>query len=239
VKLLCRLYDPDRGRVSVDGVDLRELRPDGPGGWHQRVSAVFQDYVQLELPAYDNIAYGALHRRDDAEAVAEAARLAGADNVIGRLEDGWSTFLSRQFSGGTQLSGGEWQRLALARALFAVRAGAGVLVLDEPTAALDVRGEAEVYERFLELTRGVTTIVISHRFSTVRRADSIAVLEGGRVIERGTHKELVDAGGRYATMYRLQAERFQTAPTRATGRAGRSGRPPSGATSRGNGAARA
>jgi ATP-binding cassette, subfamily B, bacterial len=205
VKLLCRLYDPDAGAVTVDGIDLRELSPES---WHRRVAAVFQDFVQFELPAYDNVAYGALHRRQDGEAVAEAARLAGADHIVGRLEHGWATPLSRQFTGGTQLSGGEWQRLALARALFAIRAGAGLLILDEPTAALDVRGEAEVYERFLEITRGVSTIVVSHRFSTVRRADRIVVIEGGRVIEDGTHRQLLAADGRYATMYRLQATRF-------------------------------
>jgi ATP-binding cassette subfamily B protein len=208
IKLLCRLYDPDRGTVTVDGIGLREYAPDS---WHRRIGAVFQDYVQFELPAYDNIAYGALHRRDEREAVTEAARLAGAEGVVERLTDGWSTPLSRELTGGTQLSGGEWQRLALARALFAVRAGAGVLILDEPTAALDVRGEAEVYARFLELTRGATTIVVSHRFSTVRRADRIVVIEHGSVIEDGTHSELVSLGGRYATMYKLQAMRFGAA----------------------------
>jgi ATP-binding cassette, subfamily B, bacterial len=209
VKLLCRLYDPDGGRITVDGVDLRDLQPDGPEGWHRRVAAVFQDYVQFELSARDNVAFGSLPHADDDESVAEAARLAGADRVVTRLASGWATPLSRQFSSGTQLSGGEWQRLALARALFAVRTGgAGVLVLDEPTAALDVRGEAEVYERFLEVTRGTTTIVISHRFSTVRRADSIVVVDRGRVVEAGTHSTLMAGGGRYATMYRLQAARF-------------------------------
>jgi len=140
--------------------------------------------------------------------VKRAARLAGAGALIERLPAGWDTTLSCAFSGGTQLSGGEWQRLALSRALFAVNAGASILILDEPTAAMDVRGEAEVYERFLELTRGVTTIVISHRFSTVRRADRIVVIERGRVIEDGNHTELLAAGGRYARMYRLQASRF-------------------------------
>jgi ATP-binding cassette subfamily B protein len=209
VKLLARLYDPQAGRITVDGQDLREI---APGSWHRRVAAIFQDFVQFELTAYDNVAFGALARTGDRAAVAQAAERAGAERVVQRLTDGWQTPLSRQLKGGAQLSGGEWQRLALARALFAVNAGAGVLVLDEPTASLDVRGEAEVYEKFLELTRGVTTIVISHRFSTVRRADRIVVLEGGRVIEDGTHDELVRAGGRYATMYALQAARFEEAP---------------------------
>jgi len=205
VKLLARLYDPDHGRITVDGIDLREL---APHAWHRRIAAIFQDFTQFELSAEDNVAFGALDRRADRAAVERAAQQAGAGPVVGRLARGWQTPLSRQFSAGTQLSGGEWQRLALARALFAVQAGAGVLVLDEPTASLDVRGEAEVYERFLELTRGVTTIVISHRFSTVRRADRIVVLEHGSVVEDGSHDALIAAGGRYATMYALQAARF-------------------------------
>lgn len=205
VKLLCRFYDPQVGHILVDQTDLRRFAPED---WHRRVAAIFQDYVQFGLSAYDNIAFGALHRRDDRDLVMEAARLAGADEFVERLPRGWDTVLSNEFTEGTQLSGGQWQRLALARALFAVRAGAGVLILDEPTAALDVRGEADVYERFLELTRGTTTIVISHRFSTVRRADSIAVLEHGKVVERGTHDELITAGGLYARMYALQASRF-------------------------------
>ena len=205
VKLLCGLYQPDRGAITVDGTDLRGF---DPSSWRRRIAAVFQDFVQFELSAYDNVAYGALRNRDDHAGVAEAAALAGATQVVDRLSGGWSTPLSRQFSDGAQLSGGEWQRLALSRALFAVRSGAGVLILDEPTAALDVRGEAEVYERFLELTRGTTTIVISHRFSTVRRADRIVVIEGGRVVEDGNHEQLLAAGGRYSTMYWLQAKRF-------------------------------
>ena len=205
VKLLGRLYDPDGGRILVDGVPLTEL---DPAAWRTRLAPVFQDFLQLEVSAYDNVAFGALGRADDRDGVVRAGELAGALPVVARLEHGWNTVLSREFTGGTQLSGGEWQRLALARALFAVQCGAGVLVLDEPTAAMDVRGEAEVYDRFLELTRGVTTIVISHRFSTVRRADRIVVVEHGRVIEDGTHESLVPAGGLYASMYELQAARF-------------------------------
>ena len=205
VKLLARLYDPDAGRIVVDGTPLTEL---DPASWRRRLAPVFQDFLQLEVSAHDNVAFGSLAHRDDEAGVRRAGDLAGAGVVIDRLPDGWQTMVSREFTGGTQLSGGEWQRLALARALFAVESGAGVLILDEPTAAMDVRGEAEVYERFLELTKGVTTIVISHRFSTVRRADRIVVVEHGRVTEDGTHDELLAADGRYAAMYRLQASRF-------------------------------
>ncbi len=208
VKLLARLYDPDGGRILVDGVDLREF---DVASWRSRLAPVFQDFLQLEVSAYDNVAFGSLSSRDDEAAVLRAGALSGAQLVVDRLPEGWQTMVSREFSGGTQLSGGEWQRLALARALFAVQAGAGVLVLDEPTAAMDVRGEAEVYDRFLEVTRGVTTIVISHRFSTVRRADRIVVVEHGQVVEDGSHAELMATGGKYAAMYGLQAARFSEA----------------------------
>ena len=180
VKLLAGLYDPMVGRITVDGVDLREL--DRPA-WQRRVAAIFQDFVQYPFSAYDNVAVGALECCGDRAKVEGAARRAGATEMVERLPDGWDTLLGRQFTGGADLSGGEWQRLALARALLAVDGGATVLVLDEPTASLDVRAEAELYDRFLELTAGVTTVVISHRFSTVRRADRIVVLEqrpGGR-----------------------------------------------------------
>jgi ATP-binding cassette, subfamily B, bacterial len=206
VKLITRLYDPTSGRITVDGIDLREIEPTA---WHRRVSALFQDFARFEMSAYDNVAFGALHLSHDAQAVQRAAEQAGVAHVVERLSDGWQTRLSREFRNGAELSGGEWQRLALARALFGVSAGAGVLILDEPTASMDVRGEAEVYQRFLELTRGVTTIVISHRFSTVQRADRIVVVEHGRVIEDGTHAQLLALpGGRYAEMFTLQASRF-------------------------------
>ncbi|MDQ6671683.1 MAG: ATP-binding cassette domain-containing protein [Chloroflexota bacterium] len=209
VKLLARLYDPTAGRITVDGVDLRDVQP---AAWHRRVTAIFQDFARFEMAAYDNVAFGALHAWDDAAAVERAAADAGVLEVIERLGQGWQTTLSREYHQGAELSGGEWQRLALARALFGVAGGAGLLILDEPTASLDVRGEAAVYQRFLELTRGVTTIVISHRFSTVRRADRIVVVEGGKVIEDGTHDALVSKrDGRYAKMYELQASRFAEA----------------------------
>jgi ATP-binding cassette subfamily B protein len=206
VKLLTRLYDPTSGRITADGVDLRDLKPEE---WHRRVAALFQDFARFELSAYDNVAFGALHNRTDAAAISRAAADAGVLSTIERFPNGWDTVLSREFTAGGELSGGEWQRLALARALFGISSGAGVLILDEPTASLDVRGEAEIYQRFIELTQGVTTVVISHRFSTVQRADRIVVVEGGQVIEDGTHVQLVARpNGRYARMYALQAARF-------------------------------
>ncbi len=205
VKLLARLHDPTEGRITVDGIDLRELVPKA---WQRRVAAIFQDFTRYELSAGDNVGFGAIELQNDRAALETAAESAGATSIIEGLEHGWDTVLSRRFSEGTDLSGGQWQRIALARALMAVRGGAGILVLDEPTANLDVRAEAELYDRFLEITRGVTTVVISHRFSTVRRADRIVVLDGGRVVEDGTHDALVAGGGHYARMFALQAARF-------------------------------
>ena len=207
IKLLARLYDVDGGRITVDGIDVRDL---DPVDWQRRVAAIFQDFVQYPVSAHDNIAFGALANAGDRSGVEHAARRAGAYEAVTALPKGWDTVLNRQFTGGAELSGGEWQRIALARALFAVAAGAGVLVLDEPTASLDVRAETGLYDRFHDLTRGVTTIVVSHRFSTVRRAERIVVLEHGRVVEDGCHDALLDAGGRYAEMYTLQASRFWT-----------------------------
>jgi len=195
-KLLCRLYDPQSGAIEVDGVDLRELDLDS---WRQRVTAVFQDFVRFELPLRDNVAPGGAP--DDV--VAAALADAGADGLAGL-----DTILARGYPGGTDLSGGQWQRVALARALAAVRLGAGVVLLDEPTAQLDVRGEAEIFERVLAATRHCTTILVSHRFSTVRQVDRICVLERGRVVEVGSHDELMAQRGRYHTMFELQAQRF-------------------------------
>ncbi len=195
-KLLCRLYDPQRGAIEVDGVDLRDLDLDG---WRSRVTAVFQDFVRFELPLRDNVAPAGA----DDHAVLSALQEAGAEGLAAL-----DTVLARGYEGGTDLSGGQWQRVALARALCAVRLGAGVVLLDEPTAQLDVRGEAEIFDRILAATRHCTTILISHRFSTVRHADRICVLEHGRVVELGDHAELMALGGRYHTMFGLQAQRF-------------------------------
>ena len=204
IKLLARLYDPTEGRITVDGVDLREL---DAAAWQHRIGAIFQDFVRYQLSVVDNVGFGA-SADGDREALRSATARAGALDIVESLPSTWDTVLSRQFEGGTDLSGGQWQRVALARALFAVERGAGVLVLDEPSANLDVRAEADLYDRFLDLTAGLTTILISHRFSTVRRADRIVVLDGGRVVEDGTHDELIARGGRYAHMFELQAARF-------------------------------
>ncbi len=204
VKLLARLYEPTAGSISVDGIDVGEL---DTAAWQRRIGAIFQDFIRFEMTAAANVGYGAIDVSSP-ERLQQAAERAGAGAILDRLPKGWDTPLSRRLTDGIDLSGGEWQRIALARAIYAVDAGAGVLVLDEPTANLDVRAEAEIYDRFLELTRGITTIVISHRFSTVRRADRIVVLDAGRIVEDGSHDELVAAGGRYARMFSLQAARF-------------------------------
>jgi ATP-binding cassette subfamily B protein len=196
-KLLCRMYDPTDGTISVDGVDLREF---DVASWRSRIAAVFQDYVRYELSLRDNVAPAGAPSDEDVLAALEQARAAGLADL--------DTVLSRAYVNGRDLSGGQWQRVALARALCSVRLGAGVVLLDEPTAQLDVRGELEIFDRLIDATRGATTILISHRFSTVRRADRICVVEGGRVVELGSHDELVARGGRYKEMFELQASRF-------------------------------
>jgi ATP-binding cassette subfamily B protein len=207
-KLLCRLYDPQSGAIEIDGADLRDF---DLGAWRERITAVFQDFIRFELPLRDNVA---------------PAKAAPDTAVLGALADAGAaqlasldTVLARGYEGGTDLSGGQWQRIALARALCAVRLGAGVVLLDEPTAQLDVRGEAEIFDRILAATRHCTTILISHRFSTVRHADRICVLEHGKVIELGTHDELMalGVGGRYRTMFDLQAQRFEAPIDEITG----------------------
>jgi len=195
-KLLCRLYDPQEGSIEVDGVDLRSLDLES---WRSRTTAVFQDFIRFELPLRDNVAPAGAPEDDIRDSLKEAGALG-----LAQLD----TILSRAYPDGTDLSGGQWQRIALARTLCAVRRGAGLVLLDEPTAQLDVRGEAAIFDRILTATRNTTTILISHRFSTVRHADRICVLEHGKVIELGSHEELMAKGGRYRTMFELQASRF-------------------------------
>ena len=195
-KLLCRLYDPQNGGIEIDGVDVRNL---DLTEWRTRLAAVFQDFTRFELSLRDNVAPSGAP--DDV--VLSALDAAGASKLA-RLD----TVLARGYDDGIELSGGQWQRVALARALCAVKEGAGVVLLDEPTAQLDVRGEAEIFERILAATRHCTTILISHRFSTVRHVDRICVLERGKVVEFGTHAELMALNGRYRTMFDLQAQRF-------------------------------
>jgi ABC-type multidrug transport system fused ATPase/permease subunit len=195
-KLLCRLYDPQQGAIEVDGIDVRDL---DIASWRSRVAAVFQDFLRLELSLRDNVAPGGAP-----ENIINAALEAAGAIDLARLD----TILARGYEGGTDLSGGQWQRIALARALCAVTMGVGLVLLDEPTAQLDVRGEAEIFERLLASTRHCTTVLISHRFSTVRHADRICVLEAGKVVELGTHDELMALEGRYRTMFDLQAQRF-------------------------------
>jgi ABC-type multidrug transport system fused ATPase/permease subunit len=195
-KLLCRLYDPQAGAIEIDGIEVRELDLDS---WRSRLAAVFQDFVRFELSLRENVAPAGAP-----DAVVRAAlEAAGAGDLAGL-----DTVLARGYQGSTDLSGGQWQRVALARAMCAVQLGAGVVLLDEPTAQLDVRGEAEIFDRILAASRHCTTILISHRFSTVRHADRICVLEHGKVVELGTHDELMAKGGRYRTMFDLQAQRF-------------------------------
>jgi ABC-type multidrug transport system fused ATPase/permease subunit len=202
------VYTPTAGRILVDGTDLATVDAESLASWQRRIATIVQDFLQLPLSARDNVTFGAVHDIPDDAAIEAAIQRAGAREVIDRLPAGWDTRLDKSYDGGVDLSGGEWQRLALARALRAVDAGASVLVLDEPAAALDVRSEAALVDRYLELTAGIASIIISHRFSVVRDADRICVLGDGRIIESGRHEELIAAGGHYATMFTLQAGRY-------------------------------
>ncbi|HET9338853.1 MAG TPA: ABC transporter ATP-binding protein [Casimicrobiaceae bacterium] len=203
VKLLARLYDPDEGRILLDGHDLREY---DLGALRANIGVIFQDFVRYHLTAAENIAVGRIEARDDRARIVEAARRSLADEVIGKLPNGYDQVLGKRFRTGIDLSGGEWQKVAIARAYMR---DAQLLILDEPTAALDARSEFEVFQRFKELSEGKTAVLISHRFSSVRMADRIVVLNHGAVDAIGTHAELVEQGGMYAELFELQAAGYR------------------------------
>jgi ATP-binding cassette subfamily B protein len=203
VKLLTRLYDPTSGRILLDGVDLREYSVED---LQREIGVIFQDYMRYEMSAMDNIGVGRLEARHDLDKLRHAACRSLADAVIGRLPEGYRQMLGRRFDGGVDLSGGEWQKIALARAYLR---DAQLLILDEPTASLDARSEHDVFQRFVDLTAGKMALLISHRFSTVRMADRIVVLESGRIAEEGSHSQLVSRGGVYREMFELQAASYR------------------------------
>jgi ATP-binding cassette subfamily B protein len=207
IKLLARLYEPTRGRITVDGQDLSAV---DPRLWQDQLSLIFQDYVRYELTAAENIGLGFPRLLTDEAAILAAAQRAGATKVLDTLPDPLRTPLSPRYPGGQDLSGGQWQRIALARAMLAVRGGASVMVLDEPAAQLDIRAEAELFDRIITGAGKVTCVLVSHRFATVRHADLIVVVEHGRVVEQGDHATLLDLGGRYAELFELQARRFRS-----------------------------
>jgi ATP-binding cassette, subfamily B, bacterial len=203
VKLLTRLYDPTAGQILLDGVDLREYDLDD---YASNIAVIFQDFMRYDMTAWENIAVGQIGARENLEKVELAARKSLAEGVIQKLPNGYDQMLGRRFETGVDLSGGEWQKVALARAYLR---DAQILVLDEPTAALDARSEHEVFERFAELTKGKMALLISHRFSTVKMADRIIVLEKGVIAEQGRHEQLMAHGGRYAEMFELQASSYR------------------------------
>lgn len=203
VKLLSRLYDPTEGRILLDGYDLREY---DPAELRQEIGVIFQDFVRFQLPAGQNLAVGRIEEKENRPRIEQAAALSLADSVIAKLPQGYDQMIGRRFNGGVDLSGGEWQKIALGRAYMR---DAQLLILDEPTAALDARAEYEVFQRFNDLTRGKTAVLISHRFSTVRMADRILVIEHGKSVEIGSHEELLARGGRYAELFQLQAAGYR------------------------------
>jgi ATP-binding cassette subfamily B protein len=203
VKLLIRLYDPSEGRILLDGKDLREYDIEE---LHKECGVIFQDFLRYDFPARENIAVGSISLLWNDEAIWEASRKSNAAELLERFPEKLDQMLGRRFEGGVDLSGGEWQRLALARAYLRE---AQLLILDEPTAALDAVAEAEVFQTFAKLTQDRMAIFISHRFSTVRMADRIVVLSDGKILEDGTHETLMQAGGRYAEFFEIQAANYR------------------------------
>ncbi|MGE5682048.1 MAG: ABC transporter ATP-binding protein, partial [Bacillota bacterium] len=203
VKLISRLYDPTEGRILLDGHDLREYDPDD---LRREIGVIFQDFVKFQMTASNNIAVGRIEEKDNLGKIQQSAARSLADSVIKKLPNGYQQMIGRRFSDGIDLSGGQWQKMALGRAYMR---DAQLLILDEPTVALDARAEYEVFQRFAELTEGTTVILISHRFSTVRMADRILVLDGGQCIELGTHEELLGKGGVYSELFNLQAQGYK------------------------------
>src|SRR5438105_3651881 len=202
-KLICRLYDPNEGRILIDGVDIRDFEP---SELRRQIGAMFQDYVDYQATASENIGLGNVPEIADRDAVVSASKQAGSDELIANLPAGYDTALGKWFDAGVNLSGGEWQKVALARAFM--REDARILLLDEPTSALDAQAEYDLFERLRSLTHGRTAVYISHRFSTVRRADRIIFLEHGRLVEEGTHEALIQLNGRYARLFRMQAAAY-------------------------------
>jgi ATP-binding cassette subfamily B protein len=203
IKLLSRLYDCTDGRILLDGIDIRSV---DPAAWQKQIGVIFQDYARYDLTARENVGFGQIESVNDIERIDGAARLSGASDMVAEFERGWESMLGKRFDGGVELSGGEWQRIALARAFLR---NAQILVLDEPTSSLDAKQEHEVFVKFNDLANGKTTILISHRFSTVRAVDRILVVEQGRIVENGSHYELMHKNGRYAELFNLQAQHYQ------------------------------
>jgi ATP-binding cassette subfamily B protein/ATP-binding cassette subfamily C protein len=204
IKLLTRLYTPDEGRILLDGSDLQDWDEQA---LHQRIGVIFQDYIRYQMTVGENLGVGDIDAFDDQDRWRDAATQGIAAEFIERLSNGYHTQLGRWFAGGQELSGGQWQKLALSRAYM--RREADLLILDEPTAALDAAAEAAVFEHFREYAKGRMTLLISHRFSSVRNADHIIVLDQGRILEQGTHMQLIAGGGRYASLFNLQARGYR------------------------------
>ncbi|MGC1371105.1 MAG: ATP-binding cassette domain-containing protein [Candidatus Sulfotelmatobacter sp.] len=203
VKLITRLYDPTGGAILLDGIDLRDYQLED---LHREIGVIFQDFMRYEMTARENIAVGRIEELENTDLIKAAANKSMAHETIGRLPQGYDQMLGRRFESGVDISGGEWQKVALARAYLR---DAQLLILDEPTASLDARSEFEVFHRFSELTAGKMALFISHRFSTVRSADRILVLENGKITEEGTHDQLASLGGRYAEMFEMQASSYR------------------------------